>query len=78
MEFCAVVELSDDAVGSDLEVTFPLVPEEGEMPWSCVLYCQGYDDSLYEKQTDIQQLDLFSEPYSESSGVFPFYIYKFC
>ena len=72
MEFCAVVELSDDTVGSDLEITFPLVPGEGEMLWSCVQYCQGYDDSLYEKQSDIQQLDLFSEHCSESSGVFPF------
>ena len=26
-----VMELSDDAVGSDLEITFPLVPGEGEM-----------------------------------------------
>ena len=73
MEFCAVVELSDDVVGSDLEITFPLVPGEGEMLWSCVQYCQGYDDSLYEKQSDIQQLDFFSEYCSESSGVFPFY-----
>ena len=61
MEFCAIVELSDDAVGSDLEITFPLVPGEWEMLWSCVQYCQGYDDLLYEKQSDIQQLDLFSE-----------------
>ena len=73
MEFCAVVELSDDAVGSDLEITFPLVPGEGEMLWSCVQYYQGYDDSLYEKQSDIQQLDFFSEHCSESSsGVLAF------
>ena len=68
-----VVELSDDAVRSDLEITFPLVPGEGEMLWSCVQYCQGYDDSLYIKQSDIQHLDFFfSEHCSESSGVFPF------
>ena len=35
MEFCTVVELSNDAVGTDLESSFPLVPGEGEMLWSC-------------------------------------------
>ena len=49
MEFYVVMELSDDAVGSGLEITFCLVPGEGEMLWSCIQYCQGYDDSLYEK-----------------------------
>ena len=68
-----VVELFNDAVGSNLEITFPLVPGEGEMLWSCVQYYQGYDDSLYEKQSDIQQLDFFSEHCSESSsGVLAF------
>ena len=76
MEFCTVVELSDDAVGSDLEISFPLVPGEGEMLWSCVQYCQGYDDSLYEKQSDIQQLELFLELKISRFTVFPFPVTK--
>ena len=58
-EFCTVIELSNDAVCSNLEISFPLVPGEGEMLWNSVQYCQGYDDPPYKKQSDIQQVELF-------------------